>query len=106
MDALLSHFVLYLPLTPPVISLCRRMFSLFSSSTLSYTFIICPSLSLSLSLSLSHPFISPLPHPLLAGRLGGDKFGGGQAEGGQTRSLCVHIVEQETGRGGGGVARR
>lgn len=31
-------------------------------------------------------------------------FGGGQAGGGQTRSLCDHIVEQETGQGGGGVA--
>lgn len=58
-------------------------------------------------LPLSPPsFISSHPHPLLAGHLGGDKFGGEQAKGGQTRSLCVHIVEQETGWGGGGVAGR
>lgn len=72
-----------------------------SSAPLCYTFTCDFALPFSLS-----PFYLFPPSPLLAGRLGGDKFGGGQAERGQTRSLCVHIVEQETGRGGGGVARR
>ena len=57
-------------------------------------------------LSPVSPFYLSPPSPLLAGCLGGDKFGGEQAEGGQTRSLCVHIVEQETGWGGGSVAGR
>lgn len=52
---------------------------------------------------LSHPLIST-PPLLLAGRLCGDQFGGEQAKGGQTRSLCVHVEEQETGWGGDGVA--
>lgn len=72
-----------------------------------YVFIFLPPLSLTLLHILASSLILlslPSLAPLLAGRLGGDKFGGGQAEGGQTRSLCVHIVEQEAGRGGGGVA--
>lgn len=54
-------------------------------------------------LSLSPSYLDP-PLLLLAGRLGGDRFGGEQAKGGQTRSLCVHVEEQETGWGGDGVA--
>jgi len=67
-----------------------------SLSTFTCNFILPSSLIL-----LSHPTLAPL-----GWALGGDKFGGGQAEGGQTKSLCVRIVEQETGCGGGGVAGR
>lgn len=57
---------------------------------------------------LSHPHYLLPPSPLFSwlGILGGDKFRGGQAEGGQTRSLCDRIVEQETGPGGGSAVGR
>lgn len=76
-----------------------RVFRLLPLLSLTLLHAISPCLPLS-------PFYLFPASPLLAGHLGGDKFGGGQAEGGQTWSLCVHIVEQETGRGGGGVAGR
>lgn len=44
------------------------------------------------------------PQLLLAGRSGAERFGRDQAKGGQTESLCVYIEEQETVRGGDGVA--
>lgn len=55
--------------------------------------------SFSISLAYLHP-----PSLLLARRLVGDKFGGEQAKGGQTRSLCVYTDKQETGWGGDDVA--
>lgn len=65
------------------------------------------------SLSHTHTFISSCssipvtPSPIWQSIFGGDNFGGGggvwvgrgagRQRGGQTMSLCVHIVEQETG---------
>lgn len=61
-------------------------------------YMLCPD-SVSLSLSYLYP-----PQLLLAGCSGAEKFGRDQAKGGQTGSLCVYIEEQETVRGGDGVA--
>lgn len=97
MDALFSHSVFTTDTTCDIfMSACFASFLLLLSLPLLHVISPC--------LSLSHFYLFP-PSPLLAGRLGGDKFGG-EGEGGQTRSLCVHIVEQETGWGGGGVAGR
>lgn len=80
----------YLPLTPPVISLCRSS-AFFFSCRYSQPFFFF--------VSYLHP-----PLLLLAGRLGADKFGREQAKGGQTRSLCVYIEGTERCWGGGDVA--
>lgn len=90
MSALLARFLMYLPVTS-LLQFC-------SVPLLSFTCYV-PTLSLSLSLSYLYP-----PQLLLAGRSGAEKFGRDQAKGGQTGSLCVYIEEQETVRGGDGVA--
>ena len=83
MDALLAHFVF--GLTPPVISLCQRVFPPFS--VLYFYMQFCPPPFFFLS---QHFYLLP-PSPLLAGRLGGDKFGGEQAEGRTNRVfVCPH----------------
>lgn len=41
---------------------------------------------------------------LLAGLLGGDKFGGREAAQVQSRSLCARVVEQEMDQGGSAVS--
>lgn len=70
-----------------------RLYTFTCNFTLAFFFFFSPFTLLSL------PSLTPLGWVF-------DKFGGEQAERGQTRSLCVHIVEQETGWGGGGVAGR
>lgn len=92
MDPLLSHCLPQHNLGYLYVSVCFRL------------------LSSALSLSLVHFYIFALPfslilfissHPLGRGVWVAIRFGRRQAEGGQTRSLCVRRVEQETGRGGG-----
>lgn len=82
MNAPLPLSAVCLLLTPPVTSSCQGS---------AFFPVRAPNLTLSPS------YLGP-PLLLLAGRLGGEHFGGEWAKGGQTRSLCVHVEEQETGR--------
>jgi len=65
---------------PPSLSLSRTLLH-FRPSLFSHTFYLFPPSWLGVWVAI--------------------RFGRRQAEGGQTRSLCVRRVEQETGRGGG-----
>lgn len=48
--------------------------------------------------------LSITSRPNLAGCLGGDRFERAQAGARQTRSLYVHILDEDTDRGSGGAA--
>lgn len=89
--------------SPPSPLVCARACAPLFIPPFSGALVISP------RLFISQPFISSLPPlgpPPRAGPLVGDKFGaaeggGCRPRGGQTRSLCVRAVEQETRRRGG-----